>query len=45
MKEIRRALEGRFPAEEKIRIVQEGVHGKESITELSWRAGGASSRG
>lgn len=41
--DIRRATRRQFSAEEKIRIVLEGVRGEESIAELCWREGIASS--
>ena len=43
MKEIRRATRRQFSAEEKIRIVLEGLRGEESIAELCRREGIASS--
>jgi transposase len=43
MKDIRRATRRQFSAEEKIRIVLEGVRGEESIAELCRRAGIAAS--
>ena len=43
VKDIRRATRRQFSAEEKIRIVLEGVRGEESIAELCRREGIASS--
>ena len=43
VKDIRRATRRQFSAEEKIRIVLEGVRGEESIAELCQREGIASS--
>lgn len=43
VKDIRRATRRQFSAEEKIRIVLEGVCGEESIAELCRREGIASS--
>ncbi len=43
VKDIRRATRRQFSAEEKIRIVLEGLRGEESIAELCRRAGIASS--
>ena len=43
VKDIRRATRRQFSAEEKIRIVREGVRGEESIAELCRREGIASS--
>ena len=43
MKDIRRATRRQFSAEEKIRIVLEGVRGEESIAELCRREGIGSS--
>ena len=43
VKDIRRATRRQFSAEEKIRIVLEGVRGEESIAELCRRQGIASS--
>jgi transposase len=39
VKEIRRATRRQFSAEEKIRIVLEGLHGEHSIAELCRREG------
>jgi transposase len=39
VKDIRRATRRRFGAEEKIRIVLEGLRGKDSIAELCRREG------
>jgi len=44
MKDIRRATRRQFSAEEKIRIVLEGLRGEESISELCRREGIASSQ-
>ncbi len=43
LKDIRRATKRQFAAEEKIRIVREGLRGEESIAELCRREGIASS--
>ena len=43
LKDIRRATRRQFSAEEKIRIVLEGLRGEESIAELCRREGIASS--
>ena len=43
LKEIRRAMRRQFSAEEKIRIVLEGLRGEDSIAELCRREGIASS--
>ena len=43
MKEIRRATRRQFSAEEKIRIVPEGLRGEDSIAELCRREGIATS--
>src|SRR4051812_28592609 len=43
VKDIRRATRRRFSAEEKIRVVLEGLRGEESIAELCRRQGIASS--
>ena len=43
VKDFRRATRRQFSAEEKIRIVLEGLRGEESIAELCWREGIASS--
>src|SRR5688500_5846780 len=42
-KDIRRATRRHFSAEEKIRIVLEGLRGEDSIAELCWREGITSS--
>ena len=39
VKEIRRATRKHYSAEEKIRIVLEGLRGEDSIAELCWREG------
>ena len=39
LKDIRRATRRQFSAEEKIRIVLEGLRGEDSIAELCWREG------
>ena len=43
IRDIRRATRQHFSAEEKIRVVLEGLRGEESIAELSHREGIASS--
>jgi transposase len=43
VKEIRRATRKHYSAEEKIRIVLEGLHGEDSIAELCRREGTGSS--
>ncbi len=43
MKDIRRSTRRQFSAEEKIRIVLEGVRGEESVAELCRREGIAAS--
>ena len=43
IKDIRRATRRHFSAEDKIRIVLEGLRGEDSISELCWREGIASS--
>ena len=43
LKDIRRATRHQFSAEEKIRIVLEGLHGEESIAKLCRREGISSS--
>ena len=44
IRDIRRATRRHFSAEEKIRVVLEGLRGEESIAELCRREGIASSR-
>ncbi len=44
VKDIRRATRRQFSAEEKIRIVLEGLRGEESISEICRREGIASSQ-
>jgi transposase len=44
IKDIRRKTRRRFSAEEKIRIVMEGLRGEESISMVETKAGGSPAR-